>query len=327
MATTRVPSHCGPDRRPSPPGRVWSIVLAGGDGTRLMGSSVLGERIDRPKQFCRFGGRRSLLGDTLDRVFRLTRPSHLLPVVSTHHHAWWAGDLRDIPVENVVVQPRNRGTTVAILHALIAILERDVDAIVVVHPCDHGVEHQAPLLAALDQAIDAAARSPDELVLLGMAPKDPETEYGWIIPGPGGTAAARRVGAFVEKPPSPVAHRLMEQGGLWNAFTFAVSAQGLLRMLGRSVPHLVDAYLERMSPTGWRPGALAGFYESIPASDFSRDVLERCADALRVVPVSPCGWTDLGTPARVEAWLERKRTPCGSPPREDSSPLAACASS
>jgi mannose-1-phosphate guanylyltransferase len=119
----------------------------------------------------------------------------------------------------------------------------------------------------------------------------------------------------------------MEQGGLWNAFIFAASAHGLLRMFRRTVPRLIDAYLEGMSSTGWRPRALAGFYESTHASDFSRDVLERCGADLRVVPVSPCGWTDLGTPARLEAWLERKRTPRGSPHGKDASPRATSVSS
>src|SRR5262245_14875509 len=173
-------AHCEPGelRRNG----TWSIVLAGGDGTRLMGASVGGYRVDRPKQFCRFGADDSLLRSTLDRVFRRTPPARLLPVVSQKHYGWWTDELRDIPVENVIVQPRNRGTAIAILHALITIFPRDPDAVIVVHPSDHGVEQDAPWNDALDQAIAIAGAAPDDLVLLGIVPGDPETEYGWIVP-------------------------------------------------------------------------------------------------------------------------------------------------
>ena len=46
--------------------------------------------------------------------------------------------------------------------------------------------------------------------------------------------------------------------------------------------------------------------------DFSRDVLQGSEDSLRLQPVPPCGWTDLGTPARVAACLallQRTREP------------------
>lgn len=299
------------DSGPRAHGRIWSIVLAGGEGTRLMGASVHGFQVDRPKQFCRFYGAPSLLRDTLRRVSRLVPDECVLPVVAAHHRRWWSEDLRDVDPSNIVVQPRNRGTTIAILHALIHVLRRDLDATVVVHPSDHGVESEAPLIAALRHALARAVRRPGDCVLIGAVPGDPETEYGWIVPHPGTVDGVAAVDAFVEKPASAVAHRLLKAGGLWNTFLFAVSGLGLLEMIFRAVPELAGRYLDRMSATGWRGDSLRQFYDSAPISDFSHDVLERCGPRLHVVPLEG-GWTDLGTPARLEAWLERGRRQNGA---------------
>jgi mannose-1-phosphate guanylyltransferase len=285
----------------------WAVLLAGGDGTRLMGTSVGGRQIDRPKQFCCFGQDHSLLEATLRRALRLTRAHGILPVVSSQHRNWWMSELRRIPRENVLVQPHNRGTAVAILHGLIHVLRIDSDPMIVVYPSDHAVDAESSLLRALDRALEAAADSPHELVLLGVVPDHPEGQYGWILPEPGGPTRVRRVRAFVEKPSPQVALTLMEQGGLWNSFIFAVSGRGLLELYERAVASLVESYLRSMPKSGWNPHTLADFFASIPHGDFSRDVLERSSGRLRVVPVRDVGWTDLGSPARVEAWLHRRR--------------------
>ena len=44
---------------------------------------------------------------------------------------------------------------------------------------------------------------------------------------------------------------------------------------------------------------LRGIYQQIPSHDFSRHLIEPSVDRLWVVPVPPCGWSDLGTPERV----------------------------
>jgi len=297
-----------PDRGPQARGRIWSIILAGGNGTRLMGASVHGHCIDRPKQFLRFGASRSLLRATLQRVRKVTPWERTLAVVAAHHRQWWTGELHDLPGENIVVQPRNRGTTLAILHALIEILRRDLDATVVVHPCDHGVDREPSLLAALDQAIARAAGRPGDLVMIGAVPVHPETEYGWILPEHALREGPMPVRTFQEKPDRRLACQLLKSGGLWNTFLFAVSGLGLLERIFRAVPRIAERYLDRMSATGWKGDALDEFYASTPASDFSHDVLERSDSHLYVVPLHGCEWTDLGTPARLEAWLERTGT-------------------
>jgi len=47
---------------------------------------------------------------------------------------------------------------------------------------------------------------------------------------------------------------------------------------------------------------------SLPYADFSHDVLQCSVAHLRVVPVRGSGWTDLGTPSRLDTWLRRQRS-------------------
>jgi len=244
---------------------------------------------------------------TLARASHATPSSRLVPVVADDHRDWWPAELCEIAGRNTLVQPANRGTAVAILHALLHILLRDRDPIVVVHPCDHGVDHEAPLIQSLDRAIEAASNSRHDLVMVGAVPGHPETEYGWILPEPGSAAGVRRVRGFVEKPSPGVAARLLHQGALWNTFLFAASGRALLGLFRRSLPRLVRAYVGRMPRTGWCLDSLARLYASLPVLDFSRDVLERSTDRLRVARMPACGWTDLGTAVRLESWLARRR--------------------
>ena len=107
----------------------------------------------------------------------------------------------------------------------------------------------------------------------------------------------------------------MERGALWNSLIFAVSGRGLLRLYLQAVPRLVEAYLWKMPESHWPREVLEVCFASLPFTDFSRHILERSVPHLRVVPVHGSGWTDLGTPYRLERWLHRQR-PRYSPARE-----------
>jgi mannose-1-phosphate guanylyltransferase len=54
-----------------------------------------------------------------------------------------------------------------------------------------------------------------------------------------------------------------------------------------------------------QPLATSDLYGRLPELDFSRHVLEGAEQSLRVLPVPPCGWSDLGTPKRVAEALRR----------------------
>jgi len=58
----------------------WGIVLAGGEGSRLsrLTRYIAGDQ--RPKQFCRVTGGRTLLGQTLARIAPLVAPERTVVV-------------------------------------------------------------------------------------------------------------------------------------------------------------------------------------------------------------------------------------------------------
>jgi mannose-1-phosphate guanylyltransferase len=283
----------------------WVILLAGGNGARLRGRCVRGMRFDRPKQFCRVGSDRTLLQIAIARARRLSDASRILPVVCEAHRAWWEPEFACLPPENVLSQPANRGNGVAIFHALLQILRRDRNPVVVVLPSDHAVDDEDALSEAIHQAEHASRRWNGALTLLGMSPGHPEPEYGWIVPGAATADSTRAVEAFAEKPSLERARSLMERGAFWNTFIFTATAMGLLSQFDRARPDLIPLHPQSLVPGSSDTSALERCYSRMPEVDFGRDVLATHPRTLRVLPVPPCGWTDLGTPARIERWLDR----------------------
>ena len=288
-------------------GHRWALVLAGGEGSRLQSLTTTASGIAIPKQFCSFGGEASLLHDALRRAQTVTTPAHTCAVVSEHHRPWWQAMDLHIPSANVIRQPHNRGTAIGILLPLLQILHRDPEAGLLVLPSDHFVRDEAVLGASLQEAMDQIHYQPEHIVMLGISPEEADPELGYIVSDCIDTEELRSVCEFVEKPSAAAAHALIARGGVWNSFIFAAHGATLLRAFERRCPELT-AELARIirSPNSLtRHAELVDLYDRAPTLDFSRDILERSPELLRVLTVPPCGWSDLGTPRRVSEALTR----------------------
>lgn len=297
-------------------GHLWAIILAAGEGRRLgsltrddQGSSV-------PKQYCAFDGSETMLRWTVKRAARVVPVDQIVTVVAAQHRRWWRRELFDLPPENVVAQPRNKGTAVGLLLPLTEVLKRDPLATVVVLPSDHHVADEKILQQAILAAFRAVDADDGRVVLLGIAPRDSDADYGWIMTSDS-EGPVQRVASFVEKPAPELARRLMEQGGLLNSMIIAASGATLLRLYARSVPLLLDRFTTWRDRAGGELGGLESLYVSLASSDFSRDVLERSCDHLRVLEVPGCGWSDLGTPARLELFRQQRSSVPRDPPLQD----------
>ena len=160
----------------------WGIVLAGGDGVRLreLTEWVWGDH--RPKQFCPILSERTLLEETRHRAERSVPPEQILYSVTRAHEEYYLPSLAD-RLSQIIVQPSNRGTAPAILSALMRIAHTDPNAMVVILPCDHYYSPESAFTATLESAFAIAEQRSRSVVLLGIEPKGPEVEYGWIEVG------------------------------------------------------------------------------------------------------------------------------------------------
>jgi mannose-1-phosphate guanylyltransferase len=289
----------------------WVIVLAGGDGTRLrsLTQRITGDA--RPKQFCPLLEGETLLERTLRRADLVARPDHQVVVVTRAHEPYWAGLERDLPPGRLVAQPTSRGTAPGILYPLLRVEELAGDAPVVVFPSDHEVGDDTSFVHYVESAVATASAARDRLVLLGIEPERPETEYGWIE-----TAQAPLgldgepvfpVRRFWEKPTPALARTLFDRGCLWNSFVMAGRVSAFRGLMQRAVPGLLAAFgsLEPALGTPREGRAAAEVYAAIAEVNFSEAVLQRAADRLLAMRVKSVGWCDLGTPARVVASILR----------------------
>lgn len=283
--------------------RLWTVVLAGGEGKRLqpLTRALYGTAL--PKQFAVLSGELSLLQATVERAACLVPLRRVLVIVCAAHEQLASKQLERYRGVELMVQPRNLDTAPGILLPLSRILSKDPSARVVILPSDHHLSEPAPFVRAIRLAAEASREESDGLTLLGAVPESPETEYGWIVPGPAlrdSHREVRPVERFVEKPPEALARRLFEGGGLWNTFVSAGTASAYWALASRHLPGLT-ADLEshaRIGDLTEAARALEVIYSRTASVNFSRAILERALD-LRVVPVAASGWSDWGSPQRV----------------------------
>jgi mannose-1-phosphate guanylyltransferase len=289
-------------------GHNWALVLAAGEGSRLQALTMTASGVAVPKQFCSLGGGGSLLHGALRRAQAVAPPERTCAVVADYHRRWWQALPLDIPAENIVQQPRNRGTANGILLPLLHIVHRDADATVLVLPSDHYVRNESMLALSLRRAMFELQQDRDHLILLGITPEDPDPELGYIVGESDAGSDVRAVTEFVEKPSAAAARRLIDWGGVWNSFIFAASGQTLLRAFEERCPDLVGEMqhiVNSPAEAAQRAARLAELYARLPELDFSRDILQRSPSSLRVLTVPACGWSDLGTPRRVGETVSR----------------------
>jgi mannose-1-phosphate guanylyltransferase len=199
------------------------------------------------------------------------------------------------------------------------------DGVVGLFPCDHYYRDAATFGDALSAAYDEANRSSGTVVLLGAPATRPETQYGWIEPGPvlslktrpgEGPWEFRGVRRFVEKPSESLAAALMARAGLWNTLVTIGQLSALESLVAAARPELWTRAQVLGLPRGVGGDdsrASAEVYAHLTAADFSRDALAAFPDRLRVMVLPDLGWTDLGHPDRVAAVLADRRLVLPSP--------------
>lgn len=178
----------------------------------------------------------------------------------------------------IVIEPSRRDTFPAIALASTYLTKQkntDPNEVVVVMPCDQYTEINYFNVVAI--MADALLEHKPEMVLMGITPTEPSSQYGYILPEKPGSFF---VNTFIEKPDRERANSLIEQGAMWNGGVFAFK-------LGW-IQAIVDSYLKTPDFDSF-----IDKFDSLPKRSFDYEVVEK-ARHIGVCPFSGV-WRDLGT--------------------------------
>ena len=278
-----------------------AVLLAGGRGTRFWPRS----RMRTPKQLLNITGDETMLRQT---VSRLTPPFGLRnfwAVTNIEQASAVRRELRGIPASHILAEPVGRNTATAIGLAAIHLAHDHGDALMAVLPSDSYVTNAAEYRRLVRAALDLA-RTPGNLVVLGIPPTRPETGYGYIEAGrasarPGGVAAYT-VRRFTEKPALPVARRYLSAGRyFWNAGMFFWRASTYLENLQRFLPATHAALSDLAKTIGTRKyaEALRRIYPRLDNISVDYAIMEPATRDTRTPTVfvlpAKVGWSDIGS--------------------------------
>lgn len=290
---------------------VWAVVLAGGAGKRLQPFLRHALGAEKPKQFCRIVGTRSMLRHTWDRAAWIVPPDRMVTIITAGQEAHLAEEARRGVPGTVLVQPRNKETGPGLLYPLLWIARRAPGATVLVLPADHFVWEEERFAEHVRAAARAAQRHPDRLALLGVEADRPDPGYGWIAPGDafqvGSAAEAYAVRCFWEKPDPRTAARLFACGYFWNTLVLAGHLAAYLDLAGACVPEVLEPLraVQDAMGTPAEGAALAEAYHCFPSTNLSRCLLVRRPERLMVLVARGVYWSDWGDPERIVRTLRR----------------------
>lgn len=285
--------------------RVWSIVLAGGNGERLGPAISQWFGHQNPKQYCTFVGTRSMLQHTIDRADLLATSERRITVIAqAHQHLAWE-QMEGRSVGTVLSQPFNRDTGPGIFLPLTYVRARDAKATVVIYPSDHFVCPEERFLDIVRRVVSATEWLTDRLVMLGVPPDREEPDYGWIeLGGELGWASGHQVRAvksFVEKPSSSETMNKSRAGMCWNTLVLAAKVETLWKLGWQCIPEMMPLF-ERLGNaigTSYEGTVLEAIYRVMPAWNFSSHLLARATDHLAVLQMAGVSWSDWGCPERI----------------------------
>ncbi|REE70488.1 mannose-1-phosphate guanylyltransferase [Paenibacillus taihuensis] len=277
------------------------VLLCGGSGKRLwpLSNEVRSKIFLKllPANASNAGNAEPSKESMIQRVCRQLEEAGLLTFASVVAHRSQA----EITLHHIgnripfIAEPHRRGTFSAIALAgayLHAKQLAELDETICVIPAD--LYADVDFLSTLCQFPSVLAASGAELALLGVKPKHPSTQFGYIVPKPtkqsdpalvsdaasaAPSAGYAMVEQFTEKPDEATAARLIDRDAMWNCGIFAFSLQFLL-----------DTMVRKALPTDY--DELLACYEQLPEQSFDVEVVEKIA-AAAVIPYQR-EWKDLG---------------------------------
>ncbi len=275
--------------------KTFAVLMAGGVGTRFWPRS----RTKNPKQVLNIFNHETMIQSTYHRIEGLVDPSRVMVVTNLEQKEIIKEQLRNLPEENLVIEPFGRNTAPCIGLAALRVQQFDADGIMIVLPADHLIENVNEFQRCVQQAASFAFQH-GGLLTLGITPTYAATSYGYIQQGDKisdfNGHSIYRVKTFAEKPDPETAERFLKSGDFyWNSGMFIWKASTILKEIEDKMPELYEGLMEikpELGKSGFE-SKVEDVYRRIRGNSIDYGVMQK-AKNVYMIPTD-MGWNDVGS--------------------------------
>ena len=212
--------------------------------------------------------------------------------------ARFAGEARkvlpELLPENLLPEPMLRKTAPCMAYAAYTLLARNPEAVIVATPWDLVIRDESLFAHTLGEAFNYAEEN-DVLMTLGIVPKTPDVNFGYIQVREGRNAhlmaGPLQVKTFTEKPSPELADVFVRTGEFfWNSGIFIWKAATIIQEMEKYIPEVTEMF------RGWEtrigdPVFVEQAYVECPKVSLDYGVMERTSRAW-LYPAR-FGWADI----------------------------------
>ena len=231
---------------------------------------------------------------TYDRFSHLFPVENILVVTLEKYADEARGCLPGLPEGNLLLEPFARKTAPCMALAAYTLLARDPEAVLVATPWDLVIRDESMFAHTVEDAFGYVEEN-DVLMTLGIVPKNPDVNFGYIQVKEGRNAhlmaGPLQVKTFTEKPPLELAEVFVRTGEFfWNSGIFVWKASTIAAEMERYIPEVTELF------RGWQnhitePAFIERAYAECPKVSLDYGVMEH-TDRAWLYPAR-FGWADI----------------------------------
>lgn len=212
-----------------------AVIMAGGSGERFWPLSTP----EKPKQLLKIFSEKTMIRETVDRILPIIPKENIFIATNELQAEAVKLELKEIPEENIIIEPAFKDTAAAIGYSALVIENRFKDKLakdekieVVVLASDHLIKKEEEFREIVKLGAKEATEN-GVIVTLGIKPNKPETGYGYIEVKEENQLVLNeiyKVRRFREKPNLETAESYVASGKyLWNSGMFIFTTETIFK--------------------------------------------------------------------------------------------------
>ena len=242
------------------------------------------------------GTGQSLLQITYERSKSICSQDHIYVVVEKEYCSLVKEQLPTLSHHQLLVEPVRRGTATGLAYAAHKICQQNSDALMVITPADHAIFGEIAFVRDIQRAVSAIEDEPSKLLIVGIKPTKPATNYRYIQYHDGKKSPVKKVKTLTDKPQAELARLFINSGDfVWNTDIYAWHVRTFLQAFEEHLPDTFENLAEGTDHyyTDQEEAFVAKAYSHCKSASLGVGILEKAEQVYTLL--GSFDWSDISS--------------------------------